>query len=259
MAGQDEDQPFIPKKTLEKYQERQPHLDARNEPYLLRTPLNNHRAELTICSLVYLAVSIMIFVHGDSTLTTYHAWLSGGTYSRVACFFGLITIACSLVGVYASMSLYAKTRYWALLNVFFQVFVIVGSFVAGTACLIHRADAGAMAANIREGWVMQRGNQQGQATLSALQAHYKCCGLRTDQDVPQQPCVRYNPGKPNPGCGATLVARSQTDLLKTGIMLMLSSLGYIYGVVIVLKMTKKRIWSGERMLKQKSHSLADSI
>jgi hypothetical protein len=42
-------------------------------------------------------------------------------------------------------------------------------------------------------------------------------------------------------------------------MLMLSSLGYIYGVVIVLKMTKKRIWSGERMLKQKSHSLADSI
>jgi hypothetical protein len=24
-------------------------------------------------------------------------------------------------------------------------------------------------------------------------------------------------------------------------------------------MTKKRIWSGERMLKQKSHSLADSI
>ena len=104
MAGQDEDQPFIPKKTLEKYQERQPHLDARNEPYLLRTPLNNHRAELTICSLVYLAVSIMIFVHGDSTLTTYHAWLSGGTYSRVACFFGLITIACSLVGVYAIAS-----------------------------------------------------------------------------------------------------------------------------------------------------------
>ena len=60
----------LPKKTLQKYNERQPHLDARNEPYLLRIPVNNHRGELMVCSLVYLAVAIMMFVHGYSTLTT---------------------------------------------------------------------------------------------------------------------------------------------------------------------------------------------
>ena len=252
--------PFIKKAPLQKYDERQPELDARNVEYLLRQKKDSRRTVFAIANVFYLCIAVMIFVMGDSNLTTYHAWLSGGMYSRLACLYGTIVICLSMIGIYASMNFYAKGRYYALLYVFFMVFVIVTSFIVGSAGLIHRSDVSAMSSTMRNEWIRQRGNQEGQSTLNVLQAFHKCCGFNDDNDNPQQPCARVNPGKPSPGCGPKLVARAQLDLLKTGLLLLFSSLVYIFGMVTALKMTKQRVWSGEHAMKQKSYEKpADSI
>lgn len=252
MSG--ENRPFIKKKPLEKYHERQPDLDARNVEYLLKQPRDNGRMTLAVANVVYLCIALMIFIVGDSNLTSYHAWLSGGTYSRLACFYGVIVICLSLIGVYSSMTRYAKGRYWALLYVFFMAFVVITSFLAGSSALIYRADTAAVSSNMRNTWIVQRGNQEGQSTLNVLQAFYKCCGFNNDLDNPQEPCARLSPGKSSPGCGPKLLIRAQTDLLKTGLLLLLSSLVYVFGLVTALKMTKKRVWSGEHAMKQRSHA-----
>ena len=108
-------------------------------------------------------------------------------------------------------------------------------------------------------WITQGKNQQGQATLNACQAKYKCCGFKDDTDHAIQPCLRFSPGERLPGCGPTLIKHEQSDLLKIGLLLLLSSLIYIYGMWIAFKMIKKRVWSQEAKMPQLTHGIPDTI
>ncbi len=221
---------------------------------MLRVKRTSERPRLGLASAIYLAIGVMIFIAGDSNLTTYHAWLSGGTYSKVAMLMGFLAAACGCIGIYASMTLYAKGRYWAMLYNIFMGTTTICSFLAGSACLIHRASTNAISANLYRNWIIQGQNQQGQATLNSLQAKYKCCGFKNDMDHAIQPCLRFTPGERLPGCSKQLTKLSQGDFLKVGLLMLLSSLVYIYGIWIALKMIKTRVWSQEAKMPQRAHA-----
>ncbi len=244
---------------LEKHETRNKHKDDKNIPYLLRVQKTSYRPRLGLASAIYLTVGVMIYITGDSNLTTYHAWLSGGMYSKFAMLMGFLAMSCGLVGIYSSATLFAKGRYWAYLYTIFMGITIVGSFLAGSACLIYRANTSSISNDLSTNWITQGKNQQGQATLNACQAKYKCCGFKDDTDHAIQPCLRFSPGERLPGCGPTLIKHEQSDLLKIGLLLLLSSLIYIYGMWIAFKMIKKRVWSQEAKMPQLTHGIPDTI
>ena len=51
-----------------------------------------------------------------------------------------------------------------------------------------------------------------------------------------------------------VVPFSQGDFLKVGLLMLLSSLVYIYGIWIALKMIKTRVWSQEAKMPQRAHA-----
>ena len=238
---------------LEKHETRDALKDSKNIPYLLRIKRTTHRPQLGIASAIYLTIGVMLYITCESNLTSYHAWLSGGSYSKIGSLMGVLATACGLVGIYASLTLYAKGRYWAMLYEIFLGITSIGSFIGGTACLIHRANTNGIYNDLRSSWILQGQNQQGQNTLNACQAKYKCCGFKDDMDHAIQPCMRFSPGGRLPGCAKVLVNRSQNDFLKVGLLLLLSSLVYIYGIWITLKMIKLRVWSQEAKMPQRRH------
>ena len=79
---------------LEKHETRDALKDSKNIPYLLRIKRTTHRPQLGIASAIYLTIGVMLYITSESNLTSYHAWLSGGSYSKIGSLMGVLATAC---------------------------------------------------------------------------------------------------------------------------------------------------------------------